>query len=121
MEWVVARTPFLSNYILRCADNASERETKRIVLNRKNSLFVGNEREGDRRSGRGGSDSFQPDQHVQATRDRSAAIPNAIAGEHAGHSDQSIIRLAAGPLAAAKLDTDKVHAYVERTMSCTGQ
>jgi hypothetical protein len=65
-------------------NNISERDVKRIVLNRKNSLFAGNER-GDRT----GCDPLQPDQHLKTARDRSAAIAHAIACESAGIADQS--------------------------------
>ena len=42
---------FCSNGAVAIDNNASEREMKRVVLNHKNSLFVGNH-------------SSQPDQHL---------------------------------------------------------
>jgi hypothetical protein len=64
-------------------NNASEREMKRICLNRKNSLFVGTHRGGQHRS-----NPQHSDQHLQAAGDRYAARPNATAREPAGNADQ---------------------------------
>jgi hypothetical protein len=41
-----AMTTFLEDPAVPLDNNASEREMKRVVINRKNSLFVGNERGG---------------------------------------------------------------------------
>jgi hypothetical protein len=41
-----AMTTFLGDAAVPLDNNASEREMKRVVINRKNSLFVGNERGG---------------------------------------------------------------------------
>jgi len=41
-----AMTTFLKDAVVPLDNNASEREMKRVVINRKNSLFVGNERGG---------------------------------------------------------------------------
>ena len=78
-------------------NNVSEREMKRIVLNRKNTLFVGNER-----GGADGGDPVEPDQHLQAARDRSAALPDAIADEPADYADQPDRAVAARPVEASK-------------------
>ena len=50
---------FCSDGAVAIDNNASEREMKRVVLNRKNSLFVGNPR-----GGRTAAISSQPDQHL---------------------------------------------------------
>jgi hypothetical protein len=44
-QWL-AMTAFLNDAAVPLDNNISEREMKRVVINRKNSLFVGNERDG---------------------------------------------------------------------------
>jgi hypothetical protein len=41
-----AMTTFLKDAVVPLDNNASEREMNRVVINRKNSLFAGNERGG---------------------------------------------------------------------------
>jgi transposase len=60
---------FCSDGAVAIDNNVSEREMKRVVLNRKNSLFVGNSRGG----------RTQPHKHMPQTRSGSAAISHATA------------------------------------------
>jgi hypothetical protein len=64
-------------------NNTCEREMKRIVLNRKNSLFVGNERGGET-----AAIFVEPHQHLPPAQHRSATISDGTADEPAGHADQ---------------------------------
>jgi transposase len=57
-------------------NNVSEREMKRVVLNRKNSLFVGNPRGGRTAAILAG----QPDLNLSPPRNRPAALPHTITG-----------------------------------------
>jgi hypothetical protein len=66
---------FTSDGSVPIDNNASEREMKRVVLNRKNSLFVGNPRRADR------SDPGQIDQQLPPARDGSATLLHATADE----------------------------------------
>ncbi|MGD0768566.1 MAG: hypothetical protein ABSB42_10290 [Tepidisphaeraceae bacterium] len=54
-------------------------------------------------------DPFQPDQRLQAPRDQSAALPDAIANEPAGNADQPLARLVAGPVEVAKSCAGRVN------------
>jgi len=53
-------------------NNGSEREMKRVALNRKNSLFVGSPP---------GDHPGQLDIHLSPPRNQPAALPHAVAGE----------------------------------------
>lgn len=57
-------------------NNVSEREMKRVVLNRKNILFRW---QSTRRQN--GGDPGQPDQHLPPARHRPTAVPHAVADE----------------------------------------
>jgi Transposase IS66 family len=69
-------TVFTSDGAVPIDNNVSEREMKRVVLNRKNSLFVGNPA---RRTDR--SDPGQLDQQLPPARDGSATLLHATADE----------------------------------------
>ena len=66
---------------------------KRVVLTRKNSLFVG-----ERARGPDGGDSRQPDQHLPSARDRSTVVSDATVGELAQSTQQPAVELVAGSL-----------------------
>ncbi len=68
-----AMTIFLADASVPLDNNLSEREMKRVVINRKNSLFVGNER--------GWQDHghfIEPHQHLPQTGDRLPTLPDAV-------------------------------------------
>ena len=78
---------------MRCV---SEREMKRVVLNRKNSLFVGNPR-----GGRTAAILANPNQHLPAARGRSPVVSHTAADEPAPGENERVVRLAAGPMEAS--------------------
>jgi len=65
-------------------NNTSEREMKRICLNRKNSLFVGNERGGQTAAILSSITSTCRRHNVDPP-----TLPDTVADEFAGHADQS--------------------------------
>ena len=85
-------------------NNVSEREMKRIVLNRKNSLFVGNERGGQTAAilfslTRGTCKRHEIDPQRYLTQ---------LLDQPAGDADEPHRAMAAGPVAAAKLHVTRV-------------
>jgi hypothetical protein len=73
-EWTELNV-FCSDGAVPIDNNVSEREMKRVVLNRKNSLFVGNPR---RTHGR---HLGQPDLDLSQTRHRPATVSHPVADQ----------------------------------------
>jgi Transposase IS66 family len=80
---------FCSDGTVPIDNNISEREMKRVVLNRKNSLFVGNARGGPHRCHPG-----QSHQHLPPALCRSATLRHPAAHEFAANETQRPNRVA---------------------------
>jgi hypothetical protein len=81
---------FCRNGAVPIDNNVSEREMKRVELNRKNSLFVGNPR-----GGRTAAILASLTQHMPQTRNRPADLPHAVAHQSALHDHRPDAHLAA--------------------------
>lgn len=82
---------FCSDGVVPIDNNISEREMKRVVLNRKNSLFVGNAR-----GGRTAAILASLTSSCHAARCGSATVPDAVAGEPARGASERLACVAAG-------------------------
>lgn len=93
-QWAELKV-FCSDGAVPIDNNVSEREMKSVVLNHKNSLFVGKPA---RRSD--GSDPGQPNQHLQAPRHRPATLSHPVVDEPADNAHERTIYLAAQSMEA---------------------